>query len=100
MARMKLTVSPPERQDLPTALRRDAPTRREQPHFVEERQAVVITGLRIPFLHLVWHLIKFALALIPAGLVLGGVVWAGYRLFVLLQPYVAKVTFSDLFPFV
>ncbi|BCD63059.1 hypothetical protein NitYY0826_C1949 [Nitratiruptor sp. YY08-26] len=42
---------------------------------MEEKKEVIITGLKIPFWDLVWFMVKFTLASIPAFVILYGVFW-------------------------
>jgi hypothetical protein len=75
---------------LPTALRKGAPTRRDQAQFVPDVQHVMITGVKIPFFSLVWQLSKLALAAIPAVLVFGVGLWGCIVLYTLLAPDLAR----------
>lgn len=81
---MKLSVGQAERYgevlDLPTALRREGVSRKGRLEVIDEPQGVVITGLRIPFLHLVWHLIKLVLAAVPALALLAALAYGGLLL--------------------
>ena len=72
--------------DLPMALRSGAPTRREPAQFVLDVQPVTVTSLNIPFLNLVWTLIKLALAAVPALIIFGVVVWGCLTLYSTLAP--------------
>lgn len=75
MERVKVHFTPSER--APTALRPDAPSRRDKPQFVEEVQPVVIIGLRVPFLQMVWFLIKLMFAAATALLLLTAIAYGG-----------------------
>ncbi len=76
---------------MPTALRIGAPSRREPLPFVPDIQPVMITAVKIPFLSLVWQLMKLALAAIPAILVLAIGLWGCLVLYTMIEPDLARL---------
>ena len=86
MERVKVHFTPSER--APTALRPDAPSRRDKPQFVEDAQPVVIIGLRVPFLQMVGFLLKLMFAAATALLLLTAIAYGGKLLW---QIYGAEI---------
>ena len=96
MSRIKLAFERPDLSDLPTALRPQAPSRRELPVFIDDVETVIVTGVKIPFFSLVWLLIKLALATTVAGLVIGAVAWGSLVLYQLAQAHLMQLKLTDI----
>lgn len=98
MSQAKITFERPAEVDfepvmpkaLPKTLRKGAATRREPLPFVLDVQPVAITAVNIPFLSLVWQLIKLALAAVPAIVVLGVGLWGCVMLYGILAPELSR----------
>jgi hypothetical protein len=84
-------VVPTMPKSLPKTLRKGAATRRDPMPFVPEAQPVMITAVKIPFIAMVWQLIKLALAAIPAAVVLGVGLWGCMVLYGIMAPELSRL---------
>ncbi len=78
----------------PAALTVGAPSRRDPLPFVPDIQPVMITAVKIPFVSMVWQLVKLAIAAIPAVVILAIGLWGCIALYNVIAPDIAGLLAS------